>query len=136
MRSIGGILVLLLAGCAMDGGSVISGREVNERIREAVVIKVASCYPGDSSAVLLYAEVSPRFDRGQFYSTRDIDRCIQDFNAVPCASFYSAFGRSAISLYLANVYAFVCSGISDKEFFSPRYFEGNFPESSSSRSSN
>lgn len=123
---------LLTVSCAMDGGGVISGRELNERIRQAVVLKATACYPGDSGAVFLYSEVNPRYDRGQFYQTKDVDACLESFNAIPCSFFHSTFGRQAISLYFANVYAFVCPGLSDKEFLSPRYLEGNFPEASSS----
>ena len=131
------LLLLFLGSCAIDGSSVVSGRELNERIRQSVIAKVTACYPGDSGAALLYTEVNPRYDAGQFFETKDVDRCIADFDAIPCASLYSSFGRQAVSLYAANVYAFVCAGLSDKEFLSPRYLEGNFPEaSSSSHSSN
>ena len=118
--------------CAIDGGSVVSGAELNERIRRSVIAKVSACYPGDAGAPLLYAEITPRYDKGQFYETRDVDACLADFNAIPCSSLHASFGLQAVSLYIANIYAFVCPGLSDKEFFNPRYLEGNFPEASSS----
>ncbi len=126
---------LLWTSCAIDGSDVVSGGEVIDRIRTAVSIKVGICYPGDASNVLLAKEVTTRFDRGQFYSTKDVDRCIQDFDALPCAFFYQNFGRQSVSLFVGNVYAFVCPNLSDKEFFSPTYMQGNFPESSSTKHS-
>lgn len=123
-----------LSSCALDGGSVVSGAELNERIRRSVIAKVSACYPGDAGAPLLYAELKPRYDEGQFYETKDVNACLADFDAIPCSSLHASFGLQAVSLYLANIYAFVCPGLSDKEFFSPRYLEGNFPEASSSSS--
>lgn len=124
--------VLVTTSCAIDGSGVVSGAQVNERIRRSVIAKVSACYPGDAGAPLLYAEVRPRYDDGQFYQTKDVNECLADFDAIPCASLHASFGLQAVSLYIANIYAFVCPGLSDKEFFNPHYLEGNFPEASSS----
>ncbi len=113
---IAALMIALLAGCTgtyggLDGPDVISRDDAVRKINDAKLARMSVCGYNQSGALLLYNDYvrNPRkvLD-GAYYSTHDVDVCVQSIWLTPCAQ-----------------WPLDC-GLSPKEFIEPPYFQGGF----------
>lgn len=109
--------------CAVDGPDVIEGSAANTRLQNAVWSKFIDCgtpLPFDFFFVI------PGFVSGQsvfggfrpngYYRTADVDRCINDFNRLPCDQFRSTDQNDLVFPFL-RLAASACPDVNENSFF-------------------
>lgn len=88
-------IILLLVNCTgtyygIDGADVISRKQAVSKINEALMVKIAVCGPDETNLTYLYTNMvnSPRkILDGAYYSTKDIDSCLNQIYFGTCDTF-------------------------------------------------
>ena len=140
----GGLPVTLLVctGCGVDGPHVMKGGEANERLQLAIITKMYLCetpLPVDFFFILpgLTSSASPfgGFTSRHYYTTKDVDRCIENFNLLPCDQYRANSSSDLLGPFVRLILA-ACPNVDDNNLFTePPYFQGHLIRDNSTGSS-